>query len=102
MSKRRATTLAIDHWDWLEPLLLMLDEKPANIGAMEYLYKTAFIHGYKHGQEDSKNGEETHDDKEEIPNGEDPTAEDTSDSDRRRIEAVSQAGVPYDKLLNGS
>jgi len=33
--------LADEHWEWLSKLL-------------EYVYKTAFIHGYKHGQEDKK------------------------------------------------
>jgi len=33
-----ATSLADEHWDWLGKLL-------------EYLYKSAFIHGYKHGTE---------------------------------------------------
>lgn len=31
--------LAKEHWEWLSKYT-------------EYLYKTAFIHGYKHGQED--------------------------------------------------
>jgi len=33
-----AEILADEHWDWLGKLL-------------EYLYKSAFIHGFKHGAE---------------------------------------------------
>ncbi len=38
------TELADAHWEWLSELL-------------EVLYKGAFVHGYKHGQEDEKEGE---------------------------------------------
>jgi hypothetical protein len=41
MAIKKGENLAEQHWFWLKVLL-------------EYLYKTAFIHGYKHGQEDAK------------------------------------------------
>jgi len=37
----RGRELADEHWEWLGKLL-------------EYTYKTAFVHGYKHGKEDAE------------------------------------------------
>lgn len=37
----RAKSLANEHWAWLQTLL-------------EKVYKDAFAHGYKHGQQDSE------------------------------------------------
>jgi hypothetical protein len=36
-----AEKLADEHWEWIKVLL-------------EYLYKTAFQHGYKHAKEEEK------------------------------------------------
>lgn len=49
----RAKKLANDHWGYIEGLLLAhaADE---NIVTIEYHYKTAFEHGYKHAVEDIK------------------------------------------------
>ena len=38
---KTAEELADEHWEWLEELL-------------EYLYKSAFIHGFKHGVKSEK------------------------------------------------
>jgi len=41
--------LANKHWNWIEGLLDSLpDGEVFGIETTEYLYKTAFIHGYKH------------------------------------------------------
>lgn len=37
--------LAEEHWTWLESLLVLI------FAVIRYLYKTAFIHGMKHGEE---------------------------------------------------
>ncbi len=41
--------LAKEHWDWLEPILRFIG-RPLNIEEVEYLFRTAIEHGYKHGQ----------------------------------------------------
>jgi hypothetical protein len=47
----RAVTLAEEHWMWLRQLFVELDvEVP--ISLLEFMYTTAFIHGYGHGVED--------------------------------------------------
>ena len=47
--------LADEHWQWLQGLY---DSLPSpvdfNVSAVEYLYKTAFVHGYKHAIENIK------------------------------------------------
>ena len=44
------TELADEHWEWLEGLWESLpDGATFGITTTEYLYKTAFVHGYKHG-----------------------------------------------------
>ena len=51
--ENKAEELAQAHWGYIESLLKIhsvLDEK---IKMVEFHYKTAFIHGYKHGVEDS-------------------------------------------------
>ena len=42
--------LADEHWEWIEGLLGSLPYDLLDVGVitLEYLYKTAFIHGYKH------------------------------------------------------
>ncbi len=42
MSDLQGVRLANEHWTWLQTLL-------------EKVYKDAFLHGYKHGTEDSQN-----------------------------------------------
>lgn len=41
--------LAKEHWDWLEPILHFIG-RPLSIEEVEYLFRTAIEHGYKHGQ----------------------------------------------------
>ena len=43
--------LAEEHWDWVEPLLELCFLDAKEIQRLEYLYRTAFEHGYKHGEE---------------------------------------------------
>jgi len=43
--------LAEDHWEWTEGLLNTLPGVELNRDTLEYIYTTAFVHGYKHGQE---------------------------------------------------
>ena len=44
------TELADEYWEWLEGLWESLpDGATFEITTIEYLYKTAFVHGYKHG-----------------------------------------------------
>jgi hypothetical protein len=45
---------ADEHWEWLSGLLNAMDvSKSQMIAAVAYLYKTAFIHGYKHGRDEN-------------------------------------------------
>jgi len=43
--------IAEDHWEWAEGLLNSMPELKIDIEALEYVYTTAFIHGYKHGKQ---------------------------------------------------
>lgn len=43
--------IATEHWEWIEGLFESLpDDAVFGISTTEYLYKTAFIHGFKHGK----------------------------------------------------
>ncbi len=44
-----AEQLAEDHWGYVEELLVKHEIKGIKI--IEFHYKSAFIHGYKHGEE---------------------------------------------------
>ena len=44
--------LADDHWKWVQGLIDRL-ERVLTDDAVEYLYKTAFVHGWKHAKRDS-------------------------------------------------
>lgn len=44
--------LASDHWNYIEGILKAHDLDDKYIKTIEYHYKTAFIHGYKHAMED--------------------------------------------------
>jgi hypothetical protein len=47
--------LADDHWQWTKGLIESLEGDPhINIKTLEYIYKTAMIHGYKHGVADER------------------------------------------------
>ena len=41
--------LADEHWDWLETIIL------ESMRMEMLLFKSAMVHGYKHGVEDTKN-----------------------------------------------
>ena len=44
--------LAEEHWTWVEGLLNCRDYDPDLLEEMQYLYITAFTHGYKHAKEE--------------------------------------------------
>ncbi len=46
--------LAQDHWDYIETLLYKHGLKFEILNVIGFHYKSAFIHGYKHGVTDSK------------------------------------------------
>lgn len=48
------TKLADDHWRYVESVLVTHDVPKSVVSLLGFHYRTAFIHGYKHGQEDSK------------------------------------------------
>jgi hypothetical protein len=48
MTEKEVKTLADDHWKWLGGLLACLKDQNFTSITVEYLYKTAFIHGWKH------------------------------------------------------
>ena len=43
--------IADQHWDWLHGFLSLTSISFDEVRRLEYIYKTAFIHGAKHGQE---------------------------------------------------
>ena len=51
-----ATKIAEKHWKWIEGLWESLPgDSTFGISTTEYLYKTAFVHGYKHAVQDMEN-----------------------------------------------
>ena len=51
MTKSDVTKLAEDHWKYIEALLKAHQLNPTDISVVGFHYRSAFIHGYKHGQE---------------------------------------------------
>ena len=49
-----AEKLAKEHWEWIHGLLKSINELEFELAMLEYVYTTAFVHGYKHGQEAKK------------------------------------------------
>ena len=47
-----AHKLANEHWEYIELLLATNGSTEKDIKLISFHYKTAFIHGYKHGQAD--------------------------------------------------
>lgn len=45
--KKTPEELASEHWDWLQTVILQ------QVGFAGKMYRDAFVHGYKHGKEDS-------------------------------------------------
>lgn len=52
----RAEELAAQHWSYISSLLDAHGEHAPNIDKVAFHYKTAFIHGYKHAEEDCTDG----------------------------------------------
>ena len=46
--------LAEAHWEYIEKLMKQHGEEQTTIDLIGFHYKTAMIHGYKHGKEDVK------------------------------------------------
>jgi len=44
--------LSQDHWEWAKKLLLTYGVTEQDLKKAEYIYVSAFEHGYKHGKED--------------------------------------------------
>ena len=44
--------LAEEHWRYMKGFILSLASVHYSINTLEYVYKQAMIHGYKHGMED--------------------------------------------------
>ena len=49
--ENRTEELAKAHWDYIEKLLITHDVMGEERNIIGFHYKTAFIHGYKHGVE---------------------------------------------------
>lgn len=52
--RTRAEQLADEHWAYILDLLKMHGQE--ELDKIEFHYKTAMVHGYKHGQADANNG----------------------------------------------
>jgi len=50
-SETVAQELAEEHWNYVENLLKAHKISKAEIGTIGFHYKTAFVHGFKHGVE---------------------------------------------------
>jgi len=50
----RATELAEAHWGYISNLLKNSGVGEQEVLRIEFHYKTAMVHGYKHGVEDAK------------------------------------------------
>ena len=46
--KSKCDELINAHWVWLEGFLNTIDDTSFTVETIEYIYKTAFVHGYKH------------------------------------------------------
>lgn len=59
MNLEKAKQLAQEHWNYLEQLLLTHNIPVEQINIIGFHYKTAFIHGYKHSQEDCEDAKKS-------------------------------------------
>ena len=48
---KRSRKLAKNHWKWIKAMLDHTKETKCSIKTIGVYYKSAFIHGYKHGRE---------------------------------------------------
>jgi hypothetical protein len=53
----RIESLAAAHWAYVESVLRVHGETDDVIEKCRHHYQTAFVHGWKHSEEDQKNGE---------------------------------------------
>lgn len=60
MNIDKSKQLACEHWAYVKQLLLTHGVSIEQVNIIGFHYKTAFIHGYKHGQEDCGNIIRTH------------------------------------------
>lgn len=52
METKEVEKIANAHWKWIEDFIFsMPDSNMWGVSSMEYLYKTAFVHGYKHASQ---------------------------------------------------
>jgi len=51
VTEEEAKKLAENHWDWLEPIIDKIPFMSRDNELLGYLYKTALVHGIKHGKE---------------------------------------------------
>jgi len=49
--KKKLKILANEHWNYIEKLLKAHNENEVILKKIEFHYKTAFIHGWKHCKE---------------------------------------------------
>lgn len=52
MNIDKAKQLACEHWAYIKQLLLTHGVPIEQVNIIGFHYKSAFVHGYKHGQED--------------------------------------------------
>ncbi len=51
--------LVDEHWELIDEFLRFQYISPEGRATMKHQYKTAFIHGYKHGKEEEQDGVHT-------------------------------------------
>lgn len=52
LNEKEVKKIADEHWKWIEGLWeSMPDDTVFGLSATEYLYKTAFVHGFKHASQ---------------------------------------------------
>ena len=52
-NKDQSKELADNHWNYIQSLLETHGTLDDVMDRIQFHYKTAFVHGYKHGQEDA-------------------------------------------------
>jgi hypothetical protein len=50
----KAVKLAEEHWNYVESVLATSGHTEENIKLIGFHYKSAFVHGYKHGRQDGE------------------------------------------------
>ena len=57
--KAKMIVKADHHWDWIEELLKLTGHPDSQLKLIEYIFKTAFLHGAKHAEEEIESRSET-------------------------------------------